>query len=273
MQFGIWPAHVVRLRDVMFCHAHGIPPMSSIGAHDVLLKHKAFSFSDNRNNDIFIQEKNYEFPCWKALESERGVLLFSDSENGKLAERKYRQYIVDHFFDPKFHIEFLNEYRVPTYMSLFVDQVNSFYDLRIKRATEREQITPIPQSFFASSELVKTGFCHARFDLSPTGQNFRQFAEGLKVPMDTCRLATLLYMLETGRCDAIHPEHNQEYPYIHQCYDLYMETWDLETNNDEYKAGVRELGETILHKEFPGDFRGKERLFLKEESSHKSLSI
>lgn len=271
--FGTLSILSKRLRDAVFCNKNGIDPLSSQGDHDKLRNHPIFEHSAQRNEDRLVLDKSYEFPCWKALESERGVLLFSDSENGKLAERKYRQYIVDHFFDPKFNIEFLNEHRIPKFLTQYADYVDRFYDLRIKRIKEREGITPIPQSFFAPAELVRTGFCDARFNLMPTGQNFKLFAEGLKVSEKSSKLATLMIMAETGFFHPIRPEHNRGSSYLNEYKDLGIEIYGFELGFSNCSNEIRQFGINKLNTEFPGDFRGKDMIFLKEENIHYSIKI
>lgn len=253
---GIWPSNVVRLRDAVFCHKMHIEPLSDQGSHDVLLNHPHFTSSSNYYDDKLVKEENYRFPCWKALESERGVLLFSETENGKLAFRKYWQYLTDHFFDPKFHIEFLNEYHVPKFMDPYAGYVDRFYDLRIKRSIERESITPIPQEFFAPRELVRTGFCQQRFDMTPTGKNYELFADGMhiykeiKVTLDNYRLASLLHLCECG--EPIHqlsPEKHQMCPYEADLNAIREKYYNKPS--EEQEKAYREYGEKHLKEEFP----------------------
>ena len=91
---GIWPSNVVRLRDAVFCHKMHIEPLSEQGSHDVLLNHPHFTSSSNYYDDKLVKEGNYQFPCWKALESERGVLLFSETENGILCPARTRAHRI-----------------------------------------------------------------------------------------------------------------------------------------------------------------------------------
>lgn len=100
-------------------------------------------------------------------------------------------------------------------MKRFEPLVDKFYDLRIKRIKEREGITPIPQEFFAPSELIRTGICHKQCDMAPTGVNYARFVDfSCKVTMENYCIAELLHLVETGRSAyGIMPEHREPSPY------------------------------------------------------------
>lgn len=51
---GIWPTHVVRLRDAVFCEQHEIDIHSPQASHDHLLEHRFFRVSNNCANDKLV---------------------------------------------------------------------------------------------------------------------------------------------------------------------------------------------------------------------------
>ena len=141
-------------------------------------------------------------------------------------------------------------------MDPYASHVDRFYDLRIKRSIERESITPIPQEFFAPRELVRTGFCQQRFDMTPTGKNYELFAVGMhiykeiKVTLDNYRLASLLHLCECG--EPIHhlsPEKHQQCPYEADLNAIREKFYNKPS--EEQEKAYREYGEKHLKEEFP----------------------
>lgn len=51
---GMWPTHVVRLRDAVFCEQHEIDIHSPQASHDHLLEHRFFHVSNNCANDKLV---------------------------------------------------------------------------------------------------------------------------------------------------------------------------------------------------------------------------
>lgn len=256
-KLGIWPTHAIRLKDAVFCHLLDINPLGNDTTHDKLLgqEYDCLSYEDNLQRQL-LTEKSYEMPCWKALESDRGVLLFSDNEQGQIAYRKYRQYLTDHFFNPKLGITFLNEYRIPTFQTSLKPYVDRFFHLHIRHRQEKLRMTPIPQEIFAPYGVVKAGFCHRTHRMLPTGLDFAAFIEtgNLKITMENCRLATLLYLIETNSPLYLQPEHYQINPYKQELEELekryYHQPWD------ERKDAFSTFGSDRLATDIQYPYRG-----------------
>lgn len=160
---GIWPEHVIRLRDAVFCQMNGIDPLSPEGAHDRLLGYKFDDEKSREKYEYLLSETCYDFPCWKALDTAYGVLLFSESDRGAIAYQLYREYINLYCNDPKLKIDSLNEYRVPMFMTSFVGYVDKFLEQRLNE--------PILLENFAPKELLRSGMFHARYTIKFANDN------------------------------------------------------------------------------------------------------
>ena len=247
----IWPTHIVRLRDAIFCERHGLDPLSEWSTHEHLLVHPHFTKTENLMNDKLIQKKNYEFPCWKALKCERGVLLFSDSGIGKNGYSECRKYITDNFFNPGFHMEFMDIYRIPAFMTTYLPYVDRFHDLYINRTDEQRQIADIPKEVFAPGEIVKSGFLCKHFDMKRTSENFRRCSEDYLISVSNSKCATYLSMYEFGEYRPVIPSSTDTSPIsINEILSLYPRT-HVCPNEGIPQQIIREYGLVHLQQEFP----------------------
>lgn len=103
------PKLAMSMKGALYCRKYGLDPVTVPMAElsDTNEKYRTF-----RNTDIPLFPKEETQSCF-AVETERGVVLFSDAAEGF---NGYLQYLTDKFYDPDFGVNTLRLYEldIPT---------------------------------------------------------------------------------------------------------------------------------------------------------------
>lgn len=107
--------------------------------------------------------------CCRAVETERGTVLFTQEPDGREACERYMQHHADCFFDPDLGVETLRVYEVEADPDGFWDKVNP-------------QVLPtaggmmwVPEHPFVDAEVLRRGYCLKEYDMRATADNFWAF--------------------------------------------------------------------------------------------------
>lgn len=100
------PRLAMNMKGALYCRKYGLDPItvSMSEFSDTNEKYRTF-----RNMDIPPYSDEPTMPC-KAVETEKGVVLFNDDESGNFRLREYLQYLADNFYEPDFGINTLRIY-------------------------------------------------------------------------------------------------------------------------------------------------------------------
>lgn len=165
---NVKPKLAVNMKIALYCHKHGLD----------LLTVPLDEFSDD--NERFRTFRNAEIPPFpdeptkpcKAVETEKGVVLFSDNERGNNQLGQYLQYLSDHFYEKDFGIETLRLYELDIPMQEVPETVNRCMSNERTEQYNSGPDDPAPDNVYADKSILSYGNCTKTFDMRATGDNF-----------------------------------------------------------------------------------------------------
>lgn len=113
--------HAVTLKDLLYCCKYGLDPLAE-GNCSNMLSTKA-DYRQFRNEGLPPVAREDLRRC-RAVETERGTVLFTQEPDGREACERYMQHHADCFFDPDLGVETLRVYEVEVDPDGFWDKVN-----------------------------------------------------------------------------------------------------------------------------------------------------
>lgn len=160
--------HAVTLKDLLYCCKYGLDPLAE-GNCSNMLSTKA-DYRQFRNEGLPPVAREDLRRC-RAVETERGTVLFTQEPDGREACERYMQHHADCFFDPDLGVETLRVYEVEADPDGFWDKVNP-------------QVLPtaggmmwVPEHPFVDAEVLRRGYCLKEYDMRATADNFWAFAD------------------------------------------------------------------------------------------------
>ena len=113
--------HAVTLKDLLYCYKYDLDPLAE-GNCGNMLSTKA-DYRQFRNEGLPPVAREDLRRC-RAVETERGTVLFTQEPDGREACERYMQHHADCFFDPDLGVETLRVYEVEADPDGFWDKVN-----------------------------------------------------------------------------------------------------------------------------------------------------
>ena len=148
--------HAVTLKDLLYCCKYGLDPLAE-GNCSNMLSTKA-DYRQFRNEGLPPVAREDLRRC-RAVETERGTVLFTQEPDGREACERYMQHHADCFFDPDLGVETLRVYEVEVDPDGFWDKVNP-------------QVLPtaggmmwVPEHPFVDAEVLRRGYCLKEYDM------------------------------------------------------------------------------------------------------------
>ncbi len=142
--------HAVTLKDLLYCYKYDLDPLAE-GNCGNMLSTKA-DYRQFRNEGLPPVAREDLRRC-RAVETERGAVLFTQEPDGREACERYMQHHADCFFDPDLGVETLRVYEVEADPDGFWDKVNP-------------QVLPtaggmmwVPEHPFVDAEVLRRGYC------------------------------------------------------------------------------------------------------------------
>ena len=158
--------HAVTLKDLLYCYKYDLDPLAE-GNCGNMLSTKA-DYRQFRNEGLPPVARE-DLRCCRAVETERGTVLFTQEPDGREACERYMQHHADCFFDPDLGVETLRVYEVEADPDGFWDKVNP-------------QVLPtaggmmwVPEHPFVDAEVLRRGYCLKEYDMRATADNFWAF--------------------------------------------------------------------------------------------------
>ena len=160
--------HAVTLKDLLYCYKYDLDPLAE-GNCGNMLSTKA-DYRQFRNEGLPPVAREDLRRC-RAVETERGAVLFTQEPDGREACERYMQHHADCFFDPDLGVETLRVYEVEADPDGFWDKVNP-------------QVLPtaggmmwVPEHPFVDAEVLRRGYCLKEYDMRATADNFWAFVD------------------------------------------------------------------------------------------------
>lgn len=197
---GIFPENVVRLRDAVFCQEHNLPVMAE---HASFAQHPDYAVYARQTDDPELRLILPRFKAWTAVETPKGVLLFSQSEQGERRLRDFMQYVADHFYNPAFALEELRIYDLPQFDPSLKGLENKLPMLgRTDYLADRPE-EPWTAKMMADCSVLGNAAIRSRLDMAPTWRNYYRLTDpsgefGQKVTSPNGDIANLLFVQEKG---------------------------------------------------------------------------
>ncbi len=249
---GLKPLNTCRLYPAIYCCQNGLDPLLPENSHEALNKSKTYQSAAWRYSGL---ERGSE-KTYTGIETDRGVLLFDNTERGEKLQEEYKKLFTANFFDPRLDVTFFRTLELipdeeqkakvnPALDSLFMPGMEPFVERPADAYIDMKDI-----GIYTESE---------RYDMSPTLDNFACFTgldrgELPELPGDTYDISCLLYLSSP---DCKDPVIQDDFPYYFSYYDRFDPLCDrfaeaaTEGEKTPIMASVRELAGHLLERDFP----------------------
>ena len=165
-----YPKKIVSLLDVAYCKRNRIGLLTKESEHENLCKTIGYIPQIYR-----LRRLNPSFPKITGFETDRGVLLFSNTEKGRTAQADYLQYQADQFFKAQNGTTFLRVHSLLHLPEIPSRQIDRFAEMNYEHHTDCNDFQPVPAEIYCPPETTRYGFCNERYDMHPTLENFDRF--------------------------------------------------------------------------------------------------
>ena len=161
----IFPENIVRLRDAVFCREHNLPVTTE---HAALGGHPDYAAYARQVDDPDLQLVLPRFKAWTAVETPKGVLLFSQSDQGKRRFRDFMQYVADRFYNTAFAVDELRIYDLPKFDPSLKRLVNKLPMLGPTDYLADRPDEQWPERVMAETYVLGNAAIRIRLDMTPT---------------------------------------------------------------------------------------------------------
>ena len=166
----IEPSHAAGLTDIYYCLKHGIVPFTPAADPQELSKRKDYPdpLKDYGNNlpqpDLLIPE----YRSYTAVETESGVVVFSNGPQGQRQRQIYENYHELNFFNPSKNrtMKFWEVVATPESMQGKADILT--------RRQDKEEAHGFTHAY-VDRTILEQGYCRREFDLTPRTDNYLAF--------------------------------------------------------------------------------------------------
>lgn len=250
-------ASVVSLHDALYCRKYGLDPLNTM--REVL----------SPGNGLYVAFHNREIPPYpkedtvncKAVETEKGVVLFSDDESGSRSMKSYLQYLANDFYSPNFGVETLRIHNIAAQTEEVAGKVNLCFAHGTPGEADVTAEDPVPQAVYADPGILKNGYCEKEYDMRATQENFWKLAnfdtgEDLGVTQRNWDIAGLQYTVRYGYDDGIAEDSyypGMAFSYAEQFDGIGRRTDHAANEQEKQQTGNegRTLAGAILQRDFP----------------------
>ena len=197
---GLYPCHIISMRDMVYCLSHNIDPLSQIGDHYIISREKDYMTTKNNPEmakvlmDRFMQGNT----SYLGIETNKGVLLFSNYGKGEQQSEQFLQNLANDFYHPYFGYNKLVLHTINTWPSLTEGKVDLCYKELLLENNE-----DIPDNAFVSDDILNYSCKEIEFDLTPTWRNFNRLIE--ENPYSPLQVSPENYEIMTLQCFADPP--------------------------------------------------------------------
>lgn len=252
-KLGLKPVNTCRFYPFLYCYQKSLDPLLPENSEQALKKTADYQRAALYYSDfgVFGGTKVY-----KGIETDRGVVLFDNTERGTALQRRYKDFFTANFFDPRLGVTFLRTLElIPSEEQRA--KVNP--DLEALYCGDPEPFGVLPADCYTDMKEIGiyTGCEH--YDMSATLANFAALAgfdegENPFIPEHTYNIGCLLY-LSSPECRD--PTIQDDFPNIfsyHDWFDALAERFAKATTDTEKTqalAAIRERAGHLLRQDYP----------------------
>lgn len=175
---GVIPAHIVRLRDAVYCREKYIPLLTPEAAYSVISKRDDYMDTQMGYGAYIPELKGVlpDFHACNAVELSDGVLLFSPTVKGDKLFQTLMRDIASNFFDSRMNQSVMKFHQVPLFDPFWKPYVD-----RYKQGIIVDNWGPavVGNVLVASAgkTMLRNGIPTGEFDLSPTPKAYWELAK------------------------------------------------------------------------------------------------
>lgn len=175
---GVTPAHIVRLRDAVYCREKYIPLLTPEAAYSVISKREDYMDTQMGYGAYIPELKGVlpDFHACNAVELSDGVLLFSPTVKGDKMLQTLMRDIASDFFNPRMDKSYMKFHQLPLFDLSLRDQVDKWRPPLINDNSGPAEPDRITTGYLDKS-VLRNGIPTGEFDLSPTPKAFWELAK------------------------------------------------------------------------------------------------
>lgn len=207
------PSWKIPMRDAAFVIQKGLPLLDISTEHGKLARRRDYKEFAERNRQgewkAFMQGDTKKY---NAVETDRGVLLFSQGKQGQKALHTYLKECADNFFDPVHSTEVLKIYELTNPTADVAAQADNCID-RLSRRDMRTEGADLRYSRYSFTpekmldhSVLDGALCTEKYDMRPDFHNYDRFTQDNTLVIDrrSYDITSLLYIAENGIADHLH---------------------------------------------------------------------
>ena len=169
-QQRIHPTKIVSLLDVSYCNRYRIHLLTKESEHEMLRKQDKYFIHINR-----LRKLNPPFPKITGIETNYGILLFSNTNKGFTLSADYLQYLADQFFKAQNRTTFMKVHSLLPLAGIPSQQIDRFAEMNYEHHTDYNDFQSIPSEIYCPTETARYGICNEYYDMNPTPENLARF--------------------------------------------------------------------------------------------------
>lgn len=251
---GLKPLKICRLYPAIYCYQNGLDPLLPENSHEALNKSMAYQSAVWRYSGL---ERSRE-QTYTGIETDRGVLLFDNTERGEKLQKRYKDFFAANFFDPRLDITFFRT------IDVIPDEVqrariNPVIDLDRLYSSEPEPFGVLSADCYTDMTEIGIHTERERYDMSATRENFVRFARMDKgsdifLSEHTYNIACLLHLASPECTDPMIRDKFPNFFSYRDWFDNLAERFTkatTETEKQQAMALIRQRADHILRHDYP----------------------
>lgn len=193
----IYPAKIVSIYDMMFCKRYDIPFLSAKAEPLQLAKHSAYEYFMYR---LGRGDNQYTYT---ALNSDNGIMLFSNTEKGNSQLNDCLQYHADMFFKPQYKNNMMERYSILSLDRVVNERCDSFNKTAYERSGISNEYKEIPAFCYCSPEILHYGFKCKEYNMARLPEHYGELinyrrSDELRQSEENFNISSLLYISANG---------------------------------------------------------------------------
>lgn len=252
---GLKPLNTCRLYPAIYCYQNGLDPLLPENSEQELKKNSDYRRAVSR---YFDREQLLGINTYTGIETDRGVLLFDNTPEGRKLQKRYKDFLADKFFDPRLDITFFRT------IDVIPDEVqrariNPVIDLDRLYSSEPEPFGVLSADCYTDMTEIGIHTERERYDMSATRENFVRFARMDKgsdifLSEHTYNIACLLHLASPECTDPMIRDKFPNFFSYRDWFDNLAERFTkatTETEKQQAMALIRQRADHILRHDYP----------------------
>lgn len=263
LELGLKPVNTARLYPAMYCYTRSLEPLAPENTPEWLDQNPEYHLTTLCYSGF---KSNIRLKGYTGIETDRGVLLFDDTDEGYRLQQEYRSFFAENFFDPRLGVTFFRRLElIPTQ----AQKAKANPDLGALYEDGPDPFGELPEDSYTNAKKIGIHTVSEHIDMEATLANFTAIAkidQGIRpdMPDDTRYISWLLYLSSSDWKDPL--IYN-----LFSCYDRFdtMIKRIAETGTETEKAQVadriRNAARYILQRNFPNIRQPKQTAARREQ--------